>query len=655
MKLLDRVTDHLLRFAADRWPAELREMMLSEWLAEIAWLRRQPGTGWRQWRFAASLAARGPHDPAIGRRRPSPLLRSLVVLSLAGVATFLMFYAVGRVVDRLAAEVSADETAAQGIGYLVGGLVLALVFGRLGWLTATRFPLSTGDRWWSDAATATITVGAMNSWLLVMWWFSGQSPLSWPVLILASIPLLWAMVRLFRVGRKRWGWLVGAVGGWLTITTLSIVVTLGIVDRLASSAGLTVQSPPMEPWAIPLWGLGSLAHGNFGPSITLSEFDYTFTPTSTGSSYLVFLVFAATYAIRSRRRPRPAAREAVAVATVPVAPLRDRASVVLAATGILTWATTLTIVTPRVTRDLDYVTSMRLEMWQHGLRLGAILLTVLALGALLAGRRIILVPVTVLAIGLTIMDWVVAAAGWAGVGKLLLLAGTAGALIVMVYTATMRLSRPTDGDSTGLATIAITAAASTPVVMMYWTPDQPWWAITVLTILLMFALASLAGATMAAPTTAVGERAHPVLVRVFANPVARLIGFPVVLTGATLLMVSWRQHPLMAGVLIGPVAVLIAVAVGWKPLPNWSSAWRWFCVGTAAVAASVLLVVSNFFGVSDLVFSILPMDWDARPMAAGAMVIIPMIAAAVESRMRTAVPGVAVARSHVPAGIPATD
>jgi len=90
MTRMNRIADRLLTAAASRWPRELREDLLAEWRAELAWLRQQPATAWRQMRFAASLAVRGPDgSTAPVRRRLTMLGRSLAVLLLAGAGTFL--------------------------------------------------------------------------------------------------------------------------------------------------------------------------------------------------------------------------------------------------------------------------------------------------------------------------------------------------------------------------------------------------------------------------------------------------------------------------------------------------------------------------------------------------------------------------------------
>jgi len=657
MRLLDRVTDRLLRIAADRWSADLRDTMLSEWRAEIAWLREQPGTGWRQWRYAVSLAVRSPHDQAIVRRL-SPLVRSLIVLSVAGVALFPLMSSAHTVVDRLAPLVPADQTAVQGIGYVISSLVLALVFGWLGWMAAKRFPLSMGDRWWSDAATALATVVAMSFWLVVMWGFEGRTLLGWPVLLLSFLPLVWVVVWLFRTGRTRWGWAVGVIGGWLNITALAVAETAEQIIWYAAADHVNASWPPIEPWTVALWGLGSLADGNFGPGVTPSSDPgaFEFTPSMLGSFYLVFLMFAVTYAVRSRRQPRPVPGAVVVSAAAPATPMRDRVAVVLAVTGILTWAVALTLVAPNVTRALGYFTAMRLETWEYGIRLAAVLLTVLALCTMLIGRRRVLIPATVHAAGLMVMDRIAMSSDWTGGGNLLLLAGSAGALTVAVYVAAMRLGRPTEGASRGLATIAVTSAAIAPVVVMHWTPDQPLWIFLVITIILMLALAALAGVAVAALLPADRDPASLTTAqRVFVNPMARLVGFPVALTAAALLMLAWQSHSLMVGVLIGPVAVLVAAAAGWSPWPRHSPLRRWLTVAAIAVAVSLLLVLSNFLGLKDMLFPLTPMELGGRPLMAGAVVIIPVIGALLESRIDTAAPVAPVARSRVTSEALVTD
>ena len=62
----------LARFAARRWPCELRDELRKEWLAELHALREERNGGLRALRFAASLAARRPSRPPRLSRPPVP-------------------------------------------------------------------------------------------------------------------------------------------------------------------------------------------------------------------------------------------------------------------------------------------------------------------------------------------------------------------------------------------------------------------------------------------------------------------------------------------------------------------------------------------------------------------------------------------------------
>ncbi|GIH08465.1 hypothetical protein Rhe02_65320 [Rhizocola hellebori] len=88
----------LLGLAVRRWPAEVREDLGREWVAELHVLGQDDGVGasvrvWRQLWFAASLAAARPHSAGLGLlgwlRRPSPVRVHTVWLVFAPVFALL--------------------------------------------------------------------------------------------------------------------------------------------------------------------------------------------------------------------------------------------------------------------------------------------------------------------------------------------------------------------------------------------------------------------------------------------------------------------------------------------------------------------------------------------------------------------------------------
>ncbi|GAA2638280.1 hypothetical protein GCM10010399_84490 [Dactylosporangium fulvum] len=92
MGVLTRFTRGCLRLAARRWPAELRDDLSRDWLAELAVLEGSPGAAWRRFTFVVSLAAHplAYDEDGVPRSRwewwraPGPALRAFVGLLLAG-------------------------------------------------------------------------------------------------------------------------------------------------------------------------------------------------------------------------------------------------------------------------------------------------------------------------------------------------------------------------------------------------------------------------------------------------------------------------------------------------------------------------------------------------------------------------------------------
>ncbi|MFB9445887.1 hypothetical protein Dvina_32150 [Dactylosporangium vinaceum] len=92
MGLLTRTIHACLRAGGRRWPAELRDQLTQEWLAELAALEGEPHGAWRRLRFAVSLAASpvtyDEHGLPSGRwerwRTPGRVLRTAAGLLLAG-------------------------------------------------------------------------------------------------------------------------------------------------------------------------------------------------------------------------------------------------------------------------------------------------------------------------------------------------------------------------------------------------------------------------------------------------------------------------------------------------------------------------------------------------------------------------------------------
>jgi hypothetical protein len=231
MGVLTRVIHACLRFAVGRWPAELREDLFREWLAELAALDGQPGAAWRRLWFAVSLAAdprtydeNGPiHRPWLWWRGASSAAGMVVGLLLTAGFGFGLWVGVGKLLETalLHARDSNDMpwylwselAAAAGAAAVTSG------YGAVAcrWLGRRHAYGSQRSRIWADAVTA---VGAFGIVLLGWHRATTESVASqpggglMPTVTWASATFLLVVVTSHRVGRgrSRQGWVLALAG-----------------------------------------------------------------------------------------------------------------------------------------------------------------------------------------------------------------------------------------------------------------------------------------------------------------------------------------------------------------------------------------------------------------------------------------------------------
>ncbi|MEV4411331.1 hypothetical protein [Catellatospora sp. NPDC049609] len=208
--MIKRLCGLLLSVAARRWPARLRDEMLTEWRAE---LHATPGT-LRRWRYAASLATSRPHrQPALvaapGRNPAHAVLSFLLIAGLpAAYLPFAVSWTSAYSVDTIAWQTWA--AAASIVAAVVLGLGCARLTTGVTQLIRPTFvplwtigialavllvwPLAEGrlpDRatvidlsCWALSAVVLCTLAARVA-------LSGRAVLSWAVVVVAGAVAFW--------------------------------------------------------------------------------------------------------------------------------------------------------------------------------------------------------------------------------------------------------------------------------------------------------------------------------------------------------------------------------------------------------------------------------------------------------------------------------
>ncbi|WP_412538908.1 hypothetical protein R8Z50_24010 [Longispora sp. K20-0274] len=430
----------LLRFAAGRWPEELRETQLAEWEAELYVLRTRSSA--RALWFALSLALSPPVEdehgvprgwrellPGIGRGLQPVLallgasLLAFMAPGTAGIGRWLL----GLVQPQSSYPIRTDFNWPANAVTFVSLLASAAVAGWLGGMLGRRLGMDWAHRTrlgvtgsavvaplvlalGTGLTSATIYTRADGDASTTVWHIQ---PLwvvvAWGVLVSA---LGWAVVRLARAGRPGWAGALAVVGGLLALEVTAAVAGW----PLAAEAGL---GPDTAALWFPLTltddmnsgvVFGRVEQGLVGSQMLASLIE------GTVRALLVCTAFALRYGLAASRM---APRETPVRMPVPRAvdtgrPVVRAIGLGGAVLGVLGWAAGsafATADTMAATRapDSPYM-SGELMIWVHELRLGFVALIAVGLLVAMAGRGAVLLPVAGTAAALTVADGLVSTA-----------------------------------------------------------------------------------------------------------------------------------------------------------------------------------------------------------------------------------------------------
>ncbi|MFC4065275.1 hypothetical protein [Actinoplanes subglobosus] len=257
--ILTRLTRWALRTAARRWPADLREDLHREWLAELAHLERQPGRVAERLGFAVSLLTSPPARDATGVPRgwaearsgmsPAAALMLAAVLGIGVVQTV-------RSLVQLAFDAAGVESPMwlHFEGWVVtGAVVLTLWCVPVAWWLGRRLPMSRDGRLGAAGPAVLAPLAVLPALLIGE---VGEGPLvphpttvigivAWTVLTALAGA---AAARSTREGATRWVLAgVPAVAALATaLATVPVLITQG-PDAAAASLLLSFDTGILKP------------------------------------------------------------------------------------------------------------------------------------------------------------------------------------------------------------------------------------------------------------------------------------------------------------------------------------------------------------------------------------------------------------------------
>jgi hypothetical protein len=690
MSAADRITDTLLRLAARRWSAELRDELAREWAAEVHALRTDPSAGAArratgQLRFAFSLATRSTVDDAHGMphgwREGLPgagqALQPLLALVFVGVVA--------------AGPVTAGVE--SGSEWVLGQLGV-----RVGWATLGETALCL-------PALLIITIGA--------WWLGRRMPIRWAEsrrfgstgsAAVAPIALAAAFAAM----------VIGAPGGadlrdgtavavslsagslaWILLTSALAVAVAGLVVRgyrLLAAALAATGTPWIVELATAAAVLPATLHGGASPLTALTwapalasgrawtagdgtwygSEDAVPLLNATGTYPVYLLLFTGLAlgfgvgAARPGRRaaalsgptgsPSPPARTPPMRSLPPAA---VGAGLVAMMVGLFSWAYTLAVLTPAMPLVGQSAPmpggDTELYMWVAELRWGSIMLAAVGLLLATADRRAAPLAAVVHTVVLLAADALLARADATGAGGMrMALIATAVAAVLAWWIAGARRRRGADALTARrrLAGVAIASACCGPILLAQGTPavNHPFLPVGLagVTAVLPAMLAVVAGCAAAAARPVPLTRTQ--LVVLVTGP-ALLLGACGAATGAGV-----PYEATIAGVLFSGPMTALAVGVMWvrRHRQRLDRIAIWTGLIMASPLAGILITISalilSMFA-ANILFSIAGSSWqaDGLSLLPGAVVLAaPIAAIAARWLVRPADP----AGAAVPAGAP---
>ena len=668
MSALTSVTSWLVRLAARRWPADVRDEMIREWEAELAALTHEGGRPAGRLGFALSLAASPPvtDESGVPRgwRESLPGLGPAVKPSAALVLAALAVLALRRIglADVALAPFGIDFVHPWFplLSHLIDGAVAVVLCLFAGLMLGRRLPMAAAHTGrFGRAGSAAYAPAALTAAILVTLW-AGQSGVYYLGLLLLvvtwvplSAALAVAVVRRRLAGR---GWSAAGlalIGAPVVTAAASAIAALPAILFATGGPGHGLRAYlGMLPWREP----------NF-PFIDEASTDGRIWAVQEVATFPVMLVPYLALALAygwsaSRHRLLPEVDVAAYLPAEPGMSVAQSPRVVAAGAAVLAgavalWAYTVAVLTPAMSRVSERAPMPggdgELYLWVAELRWAAIVLAGLALLVGTAARRN-----TPLAAGALIGVLLVADGILDRTGAGLRVALAVGA--VLAGLAWLLAGGPLHGTDVEarrarrrLGTAAITAAVG-PLLYLQGTPavNHPFLPVLlpVATVAVAVLFVVLAGvAAQSARTIPLRPWAAVALPAV---PAALLVALGLFIGNGI------AEEIASVGVLLAvPLAMVVAVVVRGRPRRRWLW-WTGLALSIPAGPIGTLVLVYLMF-VPDLLFALAGTGYPADGLSvlpAAILVALP-VAAALANRPAVAPAPPLAARSLDPVGVPA--
>ncbi|WP_430789992.1 hypothetical protein [Actinoplanes sp. G11-F43] len=600
--ILTRLTRWALRAAARRWPADQREELYREWQAEDAHLESRPGTAGQRLGFAFSLLTSPPVRDAAGvprgwaeaRTGLSPaaalIIAALFGLGVVQFAGSLLF----PMLDLLGIE--NHDWIWPGGQVIINGVVLALWCAPVGWWLGRRLPMARDGRLGTAGPAMLAPFTALPALLVPP--SGGEGPLI-PSLITALAVGTWTVLTVL-LGRA-----VAAPSrrSGTTLLVLAGVPVIAVTAAVAATIPVLIERGTVAARAALLLG---------DPELILRADEYGLVPYTGGYVWqlIAYGWFAVLYGRRAAAAPDRPIRLTETETETPAAGPRPTTSPVLLGAGltavlagVLTWAYTVTILTPAMpvmaSRAPMPGGDGEIYLWVAELRWTAILLAALGMLVATADRRSAPRAAALLAAGLLGTESVLLISGLIVTGDTEAgpLAGGAGLRVALLVAAAViaaswalagRAPAPATAARVRVTAVAIAASALGPFLFMQSTPGENHefmpLGLPVTTAVIAVGLVLLGTVTGAATSR---TRLHPVVITLLVVvPAGAVAGLSVLLGNGS------DDSAAGLGMMLGlPLAVVVtALLRRHRPRRRGRTALIWTLLTVAAVPATVAVI-----------------------------------------------------------------
>ncbi|MET7418751.1 hypothetical protein [Dactylosporangium sp. NPDC005555] len=654
MTAADRLAEALLRFAARRWPASVREEQSREWSAELHALRTEPGAGagrraLGQLRFAFSLAAASPVDDEDGVPRgwreglpeAGRALQPLAALTVFGVLAAGPGAGILRTVSEwLLGLAGVPIRWPAGIAVtLATSLPALLILTAAAWWLGRRLPVRR-HRGLASASALSVAFAVLVVGTVTAVGPGAGSALALslaigaPAWALLTAALTLAVVRLAARPRHRWPAAVLALAGIPVVVELAVTAAV-LPWVLTSGADLSTALN----WAPSLLS-GTAVSGDAGTWHQSAEAIALSNATNTYPSHLLVLTGLAIGHGLGAARPRPVRRPApqpvhapaplrlppaataAGVVSLRPSPAAPGAGVVSLVAGLFAWAYTLAVLTPAMPL-VGRTAPMpggdgELYMWVAELRWGGITLAALGLLLAAADRRAAPLAAAAQTVALLIVDGVLARAETTDLRTALTAAAITAAVSWLIAGTRPAAPAAADGLLTRrrLAWTSVIAACCGPVLFGQGTPEvnHPFLppGLAGVTALLAATLAVVAAQAAAAarPT-----RLRPAWSAAVTAVPALLLGGLGLATGAGV-----SNTVTSAGFLLTVPMILLVVATmrAHRPSQGWSRPTLWVVLSLTSPVLSVAVVAVSLMlsmVTANVLFAVAGSSWAADGMS----------------------------------------